>query len=150
MLVRMRRSRGPRDNDPVNTDRASFLVGELNRELSRYPDSQAQRNAASISEALDSGDLSKVNAAINAFMSQTVAREIYDKELGYILALAGHGDPAFGASDVPVAALPPAKRTDFEEAVRTGQMDAAAQILGLDQYIKLRAIARELSTALNR
>jgi hypothetical protein len=132
----------------MNTERLRFLQGEFERAISQYPTSSAQQQAEPVYDALQTGDLERVTSAITSFINSTEATSSYDHELAYSLALDGRGDPAFSAEHVPESVLKPERRENFRDAVRTGQMDAAAAIIGIDQNDKFRAIVRNLLAAI--
>jgi hypothetical protein len=129
--------------------KVEFLTGEFNRALVEYPGSDVQTRALTVSPALLSGDLNKINAAIKAFLDSTAAQSSYDRNSAYGIALDGRGDPGFVAEQIPPTVLRVERRADFERSVREGQMDSAASIIGIDQLDKCRAILRKLSEAIN-
>lgn len=79
---------------------------------------------------------------IEVFMDQTKPYEEYGKELAYTTALSGRGNTDFSAEKVPLKPLSLEKRARFERAVRDGQLETAARIIGLEQLGELRAVVR--------
>jgi hypothetical protein len=65
----------------MNSDKANFLSGELDRAIHEYPDSDLRRAALRDVHAHQRGDLTKANTAIKDFMDATSERESYDHEL---------------------------------------------------------------------
>lgn len=128
----------------MDVAKTQFLQGELDRAF----DQQDTIDPALV-EALASGDLVRVNHAIEVFLNRSSDTSSYDHELAYGLALDGRGDPTFSAGDVSESALSPSLRVEFERAVRDGQIDAAAAILKIEPLPKIRAIMRNLSVAIN-
>lgn len=134
----------------MHTKHMQFFYGEFERAMNHYPESPAQAEAEPVAVALQSGDLDRVRETIRTFMNATEGASSHDHEQAYSLALDGRGNPSFSAHHIPVTALRREGREDFENAVRTGQMDAAAASIGIDQINRLRAILRNILTEINQ
>jgi hypothetical protein len=136
--------------DPADENkRTQFLIGEFLRAVHESREPTLSDRAIQVEQAIDSGDLYRRNDAIAAFINNTSEYESYDHETAYGFALHGRGDPTFSAEHVAESVLPLDRREDFERAVREGQMDAAGAVIGIDPLLKVRAILRQLSDAIN-
>lgn len=139
---------GPRQASRV-LEQGAVSDRRIYRALSEYPASDVQTRALPVSQSLHTGDLNKVNAAINAFLDSTADHSSCEKESAYGVALDGQGDPTFVSTDILETVGNGPKRHDFARAIREGQMESAASIIGLDQMHKCYAILRSLSIAVN-